>query len=68
MNTFVKLAGQPGNLEQVNGIFIFKINYLSKIFPSYVKKNDTEASCYNLFFHGKGFLSRSPANLFSHVE
>ena len=34
---------------------LFTINYLTKIFPSYVKKNATEATCYNLFFHGKAF-------------
>ena len=27
-----------------------KKNYLSKIFPSYLKINATEATCYNLFF------------------
>ena len=31
-------------------------NYLSKIIDtSYVKKNATEASCYNLFYHWKVF-------------
>ena len=35
--------------------------YLSKIFPSYLQKNATEASCYILFFHGIRFLSLYPA-------
>ena len=38
------------------------INYLSKIFPSSVKKNATESSGNNLFFNGKVFLSRCPGN------
>ena len=31
-----------------------------KIFPSYVKKNATEASGNNLFFHGKDFCPGVP--------
>ena len=42
---------------------LFTINYISKIFLSYVKKNATEASCYNLFFL-QNFLNNNIIYLF----
>ena len=47
---------------------LFTINYLSKIFPSYVKKNATEASCYKMFFFMEKFLSRCPPNFHTRFE
>ena len=55
--TSVKLAAQ----REIKKRFMeaFAINYLSKIFPSYVKKNATGASS-NLFFHEKDFCPADP--------
>ena len=48
---------------------LITINYLSKIFPSYVQENATEASGNNLFLHGKDFcpgvpVTSHPSHLF----
>ena len=42
---------------------ITELRNLSKIFPSYVRKNATEANCCNLFFHGT-FLNYIILSLF----
>ena len=62
----MKLAGQRNNLliEQVDGSFIYNQLFIKHI-SQYVKKNATEAICYNLFFQGHIFCPAVP--LTSHV-
>ena len=63
----MKLAGQRDNLEQVDRSFIPNQLFIKNI--SHLRdENATEASCYNLLFHGKVFCAAVPVSRKRHTR